>query len=93
MSYRGSFDSENDSDSGSTTNTFYRRSRSRSPIKRNSQILKISNNQTFNMALPVSKQEYLNIIPDFYSETSLLPRFLEISEKLVKFTKQDVSDF
>ena len=54
MSYRGSFDSENDSDLGSKTNTFYRRSRSRSPIKRNSQISTISNNQTF-MALPVLK--------------------------------------
>ena len=47
------------------------------------------------MALPVLKQEYLNMIPDFYGETSLLPRFLEISEKLVKkfYNTQDVSDF
>ena len=47
------------------------------------------------MALPVLKQEYLNIIPDFYSETSRLPRFLEISEKLVNkfYNTQDVSDF
>ena len=47
------------------------------------------------MALPVLKQEYLNMIPDFYGETSLLPRFLEISEKLVKkfYNTKDVSDF
>ena len=65
-----SFDSENDSDSGSTTNTFYRRSRSRSRIKINSQISTISNNQSY---LIISKTQY--------GFTSLLPRFLEISEK------------
>lgn len=45
--------------------------------------------------IPVLKQEYLNMVPDFYGETELLPRFIEISEKLVNkfYNAQDVNDF
>lgn len=44
---------------------------------------------------PVLKKEYLNMIPDFYGESELLPRFIEICEKLVKkfYNTRDVNDF
>jgi len=44
---------------------------------------------------PVLKKEFLDMIPDFYGETELLPRFLEICEKIVKrfYNVTDVNDF
>ena len=44
---------------------------------------------------PILKQEYLSMIPDFTGEVALLPRFIEISEKLVNkfYNRVDVNDF
>lgn len=58
-------------------------------------------NNTVTMAVsnqsqtPVLKQEYLNMVPEFNGETELLPRFIEICEKLVNkfYNAQDVNDF
>lgn len=46
-------------------------------------------------ALPVLKQEYLGMIPEFNGQTELLPRFIEISEKLVNkfYNTIDATDF
>ncbi|KAL1490083.1 hypothetical protein ABEB36_012827 [Hypothenemus hampei] len=107
MSYRGPFstqisNSDSDSDSDSGLARPYNRSRSRSPIRSTSKINPIENNNNSNftpiintMALPQLKQEYLNMIPDFFGEPNLLPRFIEISENLVKkfYNRQDVTDF
>lgn len=45
--------------------------------------------------VPVLKTEYLNMVPEFNGETELLPRFIEISEKLVRkfYNSVDVTDF
>ena len=47
------------------------------------------------MTTPTLKQEYLNMVPDFYGETELLPRFIDICEKLVKkfYNATDPTDF
>lgn len=46
-------------------------------------------------ALPILKKDYLGMIPEFEGQAELLPRFIEISEKLVNkfYNKVDVTDF
>jgi len=99
MSNRGSsIDTDNSTDSESDLNSQpeRQRSRSRSPLRKINN--SIANSNISNMALPVVpqlKQEYLNMIPEFHGETTLLSRFLEISEKLVSkfYNANDVTDF
>lgn len=45
--------------------------------------------------LPILKPEYLNMIPEFRGERELLPRFIEISEKIVNrfYNAMDPNDF
>lgn len=47
------------------------------------------------VAVPVLKSEYINMVPEFHGEPELLPRFLEISEKLVNkfYNAVDLNDF
>lgn len=47
------------------------------------------------MAVPILKREYLDMIPEFFGDNKLLPRFIEICEKLViKFYNEaDQNDF
>lgn len=56
----------------------------------------ISNNK-FKMAptIPELKDKYLDMIPDFYGDPALLPRFIEVSEKLVRkfYNTVDINDF
>ncbi|XP_072392334.1 uncharacterized protein [Diabrotica undecimpunctata] len=35
------------------------------------------------MAIPQLQKEYLDMIPDFHGENTLLPRFVEMCEKLI----------
>lgn len=74
--------SDSDSDSGSQFLETRHRSRSRSPI---SFVPLVDLRTELIMANEASvlKSEYLNMIPEFHGETELLPRFLEICEKLV----------
>lgn len=53
------------------------------------------NLQPAKMATPVLKREYLDMVPDFTGIPELLPRFLEISEKLVTkfYNATDPNDF
>lgn len=98
MSYRGPSDrynseSSEDSDSGSS-------SRSLVNSNLNNLFSKLSTNKTIKMPntqanLPLLKQEYLGMIPEFSGQPELLPRFVEISEKLVNkfYNTVDVTDF
>lgn len=47
------------------------------------------------MGTPELKSEYLKMVPDFSGEPELLPRFIQICEKLVQkfYNKVDVNDF
>lgn len=99
MSLRGTRDLSNelndeitqDSDDSTTSS----RARSRSPIKRKiiEENIVQANNQIEIMA--VLKPEYIAMIPEFSGERALLPRFIEVCEKLVKkfYNKSDVEDF
>lgn len=92
MSFRGDRESLNNCSSGSDSDSnppnfpSHNRSRSRSPIQ------KLNKNK---MATPTLKKEFIEMIPDFYGETELLPRFIEICEKLVNrfYNVADVNDF
>ena len=44
-------------------------------------IFKMANDNQ-RQAVPVLKQEYINMVPEFHGETELLPRFLSVAEKL-----------
>lgn len=48
-----------------------------------------------NMAPPVLKKEYLDMVPEFRGETELLPRFIQICEKLVLkfYNRENEADF
>lgn len=48
-----------------------------------------------NMATPKLEKYYLDMIPDFYGDSKLLPRFIEICEKLVTkfYNSIDEADF
>ena len=101
MSFRGSAEnvstsSTSDSDSinnNSPISNLNSRSRSRSPI-RNINTMAMANAGQ-NPVTPVLKKEYIAMIPDFKGDTELLPRFLEISEKLVNrfYNARDPNDF
>ncbi|XP_072395211.1 uncharacterized protein [Diabrotica undecimpunctata] len=43
------------------------------------------------MAIPQLKKEYLDMIPDFHGENTLLPGFVEICEKLINKSKYLIS--
>lgn len=47
------------------------------------------------MATPVLKREYLDMVPTFNGDSQLLPRFIEVCEKLVArfYNAVDTSDF
>lgn len=51
--------------------------------------------QALNIARPVLKPEYINMVPDFNGEAELLPRFIQICEKLVNrfYNAEDEGDF
>lgn len=93
MSFRGvefnsNSSSDSDSDSSSPQNI-----RSRSPISFIPLIdilTEINNEMT-----QVLKPEYLKMVPEFHGETELLPRFIDICEKLVTkfYNTADVNDF
>lgn len=88
MSYRGPserYNSESSEDSDSFSLTLNNSSNLNMPQA----------SATTATAVPFLKQEYLNMIPEFNGQTELLPRFLEISEKLVKkfYNTVDVTDF
>lgn len=102
MSFRGNnsqVTSDSDSDSNSNSHSF----RSRSPIKKSSiamalpqiPVNQIPANQNPVIQIPVLKSEYLNMIPDFNGEPELLPRFIQICEKLVVrfYNSQNINDF
>lgn len=103
MSFRGSIEhlscniesnSDSDSDSHNSLNLNTNnnlRSRSRSPLNR----LVNMANPSEQRQIPILKKEYIDMVPDFHGETELLPRFLEISEKLVKrfYNAENVDDF
>ena len=57
--------------------------------------LTINNSPNMTQSVPVLKSEFLSMIPDFNVEVELLPRFIEICEKLVKrfFNTNDLQDF
>lgn len=97
MSIRGfkQFNSESssdDSESDSQINDIEINSQIKS-IKIKEPVLSLSTLNKSTMA--VLKQEYLNMIPEFSGESELLPRFIEICEKLVVkfYNTQDVDDF
>lgn len=77
------------------------RDRSRSPIFReNYQEIELENNliQPQNpeiMAIPLFKMEYLQILPDFDGNQSLLSEFITISEQLINrfYNPNDANDF
>lgn len=61
-------------------------------------IEKSSANSTINnkdMAVPVLKKEYIDMVPDFHGESELLHRFIEVAEKLVAkfYNFNDPNDF
>lgn len=90
MSHRGlnnqyhSESSDSDSDSISNITT----------ILNNIVLQPTSNLNIVNMPeVPVLKQEYLSMIPEFHGETELLPRFIQICQKLVtKFYNANNAD-
>lgn len=73
--------------------------RSRSPIlftKTNLiDNLTMQNQTAQGTTMPVLKKEYLEMLPEFYGERELLPRFIEIAEKLVTrfYNVNDPNDF
>jgi hypothetical protein len=80
MSYRGQleYNSENSEDSDSFSPTLNRLRFQLTNFNFNSQNNSTNMTEPGTNVLPVLKQEYLNMIPEFNGQTELLPRFIEI---------------
>ena len=84
MSFKASASNSQDCEINSDSDSPSRRSRSRSPIRRNLNQIDLNIQQEINMPdVPQLKKEYLDMLPDFIGQAQLLPRFIEIAEKLV----------
>lgn len=105
MSYRGpsdQYNSESSEDSDSSSHPL-NHSRVSNFFQKNSAHIKFNMAQpnvntaanAVPISIPVLKQEYLHMIPDFDGRSELLPRFIEISEKLVNkfYNTVDPTDF
>lgn len=95
MSLRG-FQAKTDSDTSSITHSDSNSQKSLTDLSDLfNNILNLNSEKENNMARPVIKKEYLDMVPDFKGEPELLPRFIEISEKLINkfYNHTDVNDF
>lgn len=99
MSFKNSIEVKTDSESDTDTESDQSCNSSIKNLENNNlfdNLSKLINNLNLvNMATPVLKREYLDMVPEFHGDTKLLSRFIEICEKLVNkfYVTSDPGDF